>query len=125
MSTSSNHSRRNRFALVAGSALGLTALTGSTLILLSSGAGAASAGGLTHGTCSKGGTVTMQLQHGDPGRIEAGFEIDHAKVGNRKAAADGTFSVDRILRDLRGVDTLTGRARNLSSGQVCTVIARI
>jgi hypothetical protein len=142
MSTSSNHTRRSRTALMAGSALGLAALTGSTLVLLSPAAVAAPAGGLTHGTCSKGSTVTMQLQHSDPGRLEAGFEIDHAKVGsvwrvslthngaryflgNRTAAADGTFSVDRILRDLHSIDTVSGRARNLSTGQVCTVTARI
>jgi hypothetical protein len=142
MQSSSNLSRRNRAARVVGCTVGLAALTGSTLVLVSPAGGAVPAGGLTRGACSGRSTVTMQLQHGDPGRIEAGFEIDHARVGsvwrvrlthngvqyflgNRTAAHDGTFSVDRILRDLRGTDTVSGRARNLSNGQVCTVTARI
>ena len=131
-----------RIRLAAGTALALTALTGSALVLLPA-AGAGAATGLTYGHCTKGHVVTMQLQHGDPGLIEAGFEVDHAKVGSlwsvalahngvryytgtqKALAPDGTFSVDKILPDRAGIDTVTGYARNPTSGEVCTVTARI
>ncbi|HEY5151972.1 MAG TPA: hypothetical protein VIJ23_19600, partial [Mycobacterium sp.] len=54
-----------RIRLAAGTALALTALTGSALVLLPA-AGAGAATGLTYGHCTKGHVVTMQLQHGDP-----------------------------------------------------------
>jgi hypothetical protein len=135
-------STHRRIRLAVGTALALTALTG-TAAVLTPAAGAAPASGLTYGHCTKGHVVSMQLQHGDPGRIEAGFEVDHAKVGSlwrvavahngvryysgiqKALAPDGTFSVDRILLDRAGTDTVTGYAHNVASGEVCTVTARI
>ena len=96
---------------------------------------------LTRGTCTGGGTVTLELQHSDPGVLEAGFEVDHAKRGSvwrvrlvhngvayfsdRRTATGGTFSIDGVLTDRSGTDTISGRARNLATGQVCTVTGRI
>jgi hypothetical protein len=92
--------------------------------------------------CANGATVSLQLRHAD-GRIEAGFEVDHAKVnsvwrvrllhdgatyflGKRSAAApDGTLSVDRVLPNMAGVDTVSGSAYNLATGQVCRISGQI
>jgi hypothetical protein len=138
-STSTVNRRQIRY--VAGATITATALAGGAAILCASSADAATTA-LIHGSCSMGSTVSMQLQHSDPGRIDAGFEVDHAKVGStwrvrlqhdgvryflgtRTAAADGTFSVDRVLRNLPGPDTFTGHARNLASGEVCKVTGQI
>jgi hypothetical protein len=119
-----------------------TAVVTLTVPLAAAPVGAA-AGTLTTGHCTNGATVTLQLQHSDPGRIEAGFEIDHAKPGStwsvrlvhngaayfrgRRTAAvpGGTFSVDRVLSDLRGSDHVSGRAVNLATGAVCSVTAAV
>lgn len=107
-----------------------------------SAAGATSSRSLTPGTCTGQAAVTMQLQHSDPGKLEAGFEVNRAKPGSvwrvrlthngtayvsgkRTAGRDGSFSVDRVLPDLAGTDQFHGRATNISSGQVCTVTASI
>lgn len=72
--------------------------------------------------------------------LEAGFEVDRAKRGSvwrvrlahnggvyfnsRRTATGGTFSIDGVLTDRSGTDTISGRARNLATGQVCTVTGR-
>jgi len=119
------------------------ALATAGLVALTADAFAALAHTVPRGTCTLGGTVAMQLQHSDRGLLEAGFEVDQVKVGSvwrvhlvhngvtyftgRRAAAapDGTFSVDRVLTDRPGTDTVTGRARNTITGNTCTVAAHI
>src|SRR5689334_11005131 len=135
---------RRRIALSTLAAAGL--LTGAGVAVASTASASTSGGAapsaVTHGTCTNAAAVTMQLRKSDPGRIEAGFEIDHAKAGTvwairlkhnttayftgqRTTRAGGSLSVDRVLHNLPGTDTVSGRARNLSSGQVCTVSGRI
>jgi hypothetical protein len=109
-------------------------------IWAASAAGAAPTRSLTPGQCTGRATVTMQLQRSDPGKLEAGFEVNHAKPGSvwqvrlthngttyfsgqRSAGRDGSFSIDRVLPNRAGTDQFRGRATNLSSGQVCTVTA--
>src|SRR5689334_657883 len=84
MSTQLPASRtRRRVAVSALAAAGLLTGTGVAAAATAGAStpGAATASSLTRGTCSGASLVTMQLQKSDPGRIEAGFEIDHAKAG--------------------------------------------
>ena len=93
--------------------------------------------GLVIGHCTRGGTVTLQLQNSDPGLIEAGLEVDHVKAGgiwtvtltrNRVTYYRGTqradrttsFSVDRVLRAAR-TNLIAGTATNKASHDICTV----
>lgn len=136
--THTTHGRRIRLA--AGAAVAATALAGAALVIVPA-ANAAPSSGLTYGHCTKGHVVSLQLQHSDPGLIDSGFEVDLVKAGSlwsvalthngvsyysgtKKALAPGaTFSVDRVLPDRLGIDTVSGYARNLTTGEVCTVTA--
>lgn len=88
------------------------------------------------GSCS--GATDWKLKAGpEDGRIEVEGEIDSNRVGqvwswrlvhNGTVAATGTrttqapsgsFEVRRVVRDLRGTDTLVFRAVNTRSGEVC------
>lgn len=136
MQTRIRHTSRNQRLLAACAVAGLA----TTAVVVAAPAGAAPSN-LTRGTCSGHGIVTLQLQHSDPGRLEAGFEVDHVKAGSvwnvrlthngvayfngRRTAVGGTFSVDRVLIDQSGLDTISGRARNLATGQLCTVTGKI
>lgn len=134
--------RRRRIGLLAAGGTAVGALA--TGALMAGPAAAATApSSTTTNTCGNGTTVSMQLQHSDPGRIEAGFQIDRATINSlwrvhlthdgatyflrqRTAPApDGSFSVDRVLPNLSGIDTVSGTARNLATGQVCRVSGRI
>lgn len=121
-------------------AVGAAGALAAGTIWSASAAGATPARSLTPGKCTGPSTVTMQLQHSDPGKLEAGFEVNHAKSGGvwrvrlthngavyfsgkRSAGRDGSFSVDRVVTNLAGTDRFSGRATNISTGQVCTVTA--
>ncbi len=129
-----------RSALVGGGAV-VVALVGTMANAGSADAAAPSA--LVSGHCTARSTTSLQVQHSEPGKIEAGFEVDHARVGSQwkvrlthngvsyfvgrriARASGGTFSVDRVLPDLAGGDRITARARNLATGEVCTVAGTI
>ena len=132
-------SRRTRF-VVAASAVTVGALSVPTLAFASAAGAATTAQSLTPGTCTGSSSVTMQLQRTDLGKLEAGFEVDHARPGStwqitlrhngtvyfsgrRTAGRDGSFSVDRVVANGAGIDHFSGRAKNLASGQVCSVSA--
>lgn len=131
----------SRRRVAVGGTLAALALAGATTLVAPS-VQAATPNLLQRGTCSGRSVVTLQLAHSDPGIVEAGFQIDNARPGStwgivlthngltyfngvRRAAADGSFSVDRRLPDLAGRDTVSGRARNSTTGEVCTVSASI
>lgn len=132
--------RRIRYLAAAGACVAALASTGALIAVPAS--AATSPNTTTSRRCGPA-TISLQLQHSDPGRIEAGFEIDHATVnsvwrvhlrhngetyfrGQRTAAApDGSFSVDRVLPNLGGIDTVSGTARNVATGQVCAISGRV
>jgi hypothetical protein len=143
MSESSTKSPRRRRAVnftIAAVTVGAVAASGA-VIAVPAGASTPSKT-LVSRSCANGATVSLQLRHAD-GRIEAGFEVDHAKVnsvwrvhlvhdgatyflGKRSAAApDGTLSVDRVLPNMAGLDTVSGSAYNLATGQVCRISGQI
>ena len=114
------------------------ALAGMTLISVIPAANATTASSsLITGHCTKGGSVTLQLQHSDPGVIESGFEVDGVRTGSHwrvkltrnrvtyyssTTAADRThsFSIDRVLR-AASTNIIVGVARNTLTGNVCSV----
>jgi hypothetical protein len=134
-------SRRTRY--LTATAAGVTAIAAAGALLAVPAWAASSPSTMSTSGCANGARVSLQLQHSDPGRIEAGFEVNHATInsvwrvqlthdgssyflGRRTAAApDGSFSVDRVLPNLRGTDTVRGTARNLATGQVCTISGHI
>ena len=120
---------------------GLTLAAGLTL------SGAAPAGAsdndvIRTGSCSGSSDWKVKAKH-DDGRLEFEGEVDSNKVGqtwrwrmvhNGSVSARGTattkapsgsFSVERRLVNLRGVDTLVFRARNVRSDEVCRGSVRI
>ena len=134
-----SHHRLTRPATVLVS-LGAAGALAAGAVWSASAASAAPARSLTPGHCTGSAAVTMQLQHSDPGKLEAGFEINQAKPGSvwrvrlthngatyfsgqRSAGRDGSFSVDHVVPNLGGTDQFRGRATNVGSGQICTVTA--
>jgi len=98
--------------------------------------------GLHYGKCTGHGIVALNLQNSDPGYLESGFEVDGMRPGGlwsvllthdgavyyrgtAKVLADGSFSIDKVVRNLAGVDRFAGTARNRTTGQVCTVSATL
>jgi hypothetical protein len=127
--------RRRVGALAAAGAVAATAAIAGPAV-----ASRAGTPGIHYGRCTGHGTVALNLQNSDPGYLEAGFEIDGMRPGSlwtvalshdgalyyRGTAAvlpDGSFSIDKVMRNLPGVDRFTGTARNRTTGEVCTVSA--
>lgn len=143
MSTKQSRTRRYGLSrpatvLIALGAAG--ALTAGAIWSLPAAGAATPTQSLAPGKCTGPAAATMQLQRSDPGKLEAGFEVNHATPGSvwrlrlthngtayfsgqRSAGRDGSFSIDRVVPNLAGTDQFRGRATNLSSGQVCTVTA--
>lgn len=135
-------SPRRRVGYAVGAGVLTVGLLGGTVAAAAS-AGAAAAAPTVTGTCSSGGTkVFMTAQNSDPGLLEASFEVDHAQAGSvwnvtlrhdgvvyykhaRTAAGDGSFSVDRVLTNLAGIDRFSGRAVNTATGAICTVSTQL
>lgn len=142
MSEQATPTRRRRLGYLAAAGAGAAALATTGVLIAGPASAATSASATTTSSCGNA-TVSLQLQHSDTGRIEAGFEIDHAKInsvwrihlmhngatyfrGQRTAAGpDGSLSVDRVLPNLSGLDTVSGTARNLATGRVCQISGRI
>ncbi|MFL5737742.1 MAG: hypothetical protein ACJ76P_10425 [Actinomycetota bacterium] len=94
------------------------------------------------GTCTGNSTAKIKLSK-DDGRIEVEFEVDQNKVGDTwrvklsdngdrffsgtrtTQAPSGSFEVRKRTNDATGTDTIRARARNLSTGEVCTATASI
>jgi len=94
------------------------------------------------GTCTGNSTAKIKLSK-DDGRIEVEFEVDQNKVGDTwrvklshngdrffsgtrtTQAPSGSFELRKLTNDAAGTDTIRARARNLSTGEVCTATASI
>ena len=93
------------------------------------------------GSCGSGATSKLKLK-ADDGRIEAEFEVDRNRSGERwrvtfaragrvlvrtharTAGRSGSFSVERRLRNLDGADRITARGVG-PSGLTCTATATL
>jgi hypothetical protein len=93
------------------------------------------------GSCGPGATSKLKLK-ADDGRIEAEFEVDRNRGGERwkvtfaragavlvrtharTAGRSGSFSVERRLSDLDGADRITARGVG-PSGLTCTATATL
>jgi len=93
------------------------------------------------GTCTGAAMSKLKLKE-ENGRIEVEFEVDQNVNGRRLGvtlkwngvrvfrgirttrAPSGSFEVRRLVADRAGRETITGRARALSGGQLCTARAR-
>ena len=122
------------------------ALAGVAVAALFAGAAPASAddGGrvLRTGACTGSAHWKLKAKH-DDGRIETEAEVDSNRNGqkwrwrivhNGSVSARGTattrppsgsYDVERRLVNFRGRDTITFRARNIRSGQVCRGTVRL
>jgi hypothetical protein len=94
------------------------------------------------GTCTKASTSKISVKH-DNGRIEAEFEVDSNRVGQRwnvvmkdngvtvfsgvriTTAPSGSFRVERLIANRAGTDTIVATARNAATGETCTARASI
>ena len=94
------------------------------------------------GKCSMSSTWKLKLKK-DDGRIETEFEVDQNVVGdtwrvtlkhngNRffrdrrtTKAPSGSFEVNKSVNDAAGKDTISARARNLSTDELCKAQASI
>ena len=98
--------------------------------------------GLHYGRCTGHGIVSMNLQYSDPGYLEAGFEVDGMRAGSlwsvvlrhdgaiyyngvARVLPDGSFSIDKVVRNLPRTDVFAGWARNRTTGEICTVSAAL
>ena len=75
------------------------------------------------GSCSAGAQWKLKAKH-DDGRIEAEFEVDSNRVGQRwlvRIADNGVlaFTVERRIANRRGADHIRAVARQPRTGQRC------
>lgn len=89
------------------------------------------------GTCSGNSTWKLKAKPEDGGRIGVEFEVDSNKNGQTwkvtlkddgtafwsgtrtTLAPSGSFSVEKLTKNLAGTDNLVGRATNPATGEVC------
>ena len=90
------------------------------------------------GTCTVRSTSKIKVKEEDGGRLEVELEVDQNRNGQRwgvvlkrngsvvartsalTKAPSGSFSVQRLIGDRAGADTVTGVARNIGTGETCT-----
>jgi hypothetical protein len=90
------------------------------------------------GTCTVRSTSKIKVKEEDGGRLEVEFEVDQNRKGQKwgvvlkrngsvvartsalTKAPSGSFSVQRLIGDRAGADTVTGVARNTDTGETCT-----
>jgi hypothetical protein len=90
------------------------------------------------GTCTVRSTSKIKVKEEDGGRLEVEFEVDQNRNGQKwgvvlkrngsvvartsalTKAPSGSFSVERLIGDRAGADTVTGVARNTNTGETCT-----
>lgn len=125
---STNRTRRTTAAL----ALTATALVGGVLV---AGPADAKAGRITKsGSCTAGGTWKLKAAP-ENGRIEVEYEVNArsgqqwkvvikdngvVRVNTTKTTVAGAFHVRKVVTNLGGTDVITARARNLTTGSVCS-----
>ena len=115
--------------------LGLAALMAATLASASP-ALAKDGDVIKAGPCSRNSDWKLKLSP-ENGRIEVDFEVDQDVAGDTwrvvlrhngnvffrgtrtTLAPSGSFEVHRVVNNLAGPDTITGRARNLRTDEVC------
>ncbi|HEY9828900.1 MAG TPA: hypothetical protein V6D19_26070 [Stenomitos sp.] len=91
---------------------------------------------ITTGTCSVSSTWKLKASP-ENGKIEIEFEVDQGKVGqtwsnvirrngvivfrgNRiTQGASGSYTIRKVISNAPGDDSITARAKNLSTGEVC------
>ena len=94
------------------------------------------------GTCSRASVSKLAVKH-DDGLIEAQFEVDSNRVGQRwnvvmkdngvtvfsgvrtTTAPSGSFEVDRRIPNRAGTDTIVASAKNPATGESCVARASI
>jgi hypothetical protein len=94
------------------------------------------------GVCTASSTSKLTLKHED-GRIEAEFEVDSNRVGQRwnvvmkdngvivfsgartTTAPSGSFEVERLIPNRAGTDAIVASAKNPASGESCVARASI
>jgi hypothetical protein len=130
--------RRTR-VIAGGSAIVMAA----AMLAVPAGTLARGGGGIVHaGTCTAASTSKIKI-HPDDGRIQVEFEVDQNRVGKTwnvrlvhngnvfftgkrvTQAPSGSFEVRKFTGNRAGTDTITGRATNPASGEVCTATASI
>jgi hypothetical protein len=90
------------------------------------------------GTCTVRSTSKIKVKEEDRGRLGVEFEVDQNRNGQKwgvvlkrngavvartsalTRAPSGSFSVERLIGDRAGADTVTGVARNTGTGETCT-----
>jgi hypothetical protein len=90
------------------------------------------------GTCTVRSTSKIKVKEEDGGRLEVELEVDQNRNGQKwgvvlkrngavvartsalTKAPSGSFSVQRLIGDRAGADTVTGVARNAGTGETCT-----
>jgi hypothetical protein len=133
-------------AIVTGGAVSAGAVGSDDAIAHSRGGGGDDNGGsaarnreVRHaGTCTVRSTSKIKVKQEDGGRLEVEFEVDQNRNGQRwgvvlksngsvvartsalTKAPSGSFSVQRLIGDRAGADTVTGVARNAGTGETCT-----
>jgi hypothetical protein len=93
------------------------------------------------GTCTLRSTAKIKVKDEDGGRLEVELEVDQNRNGQkwgvvlrrngavvvrtsaRTRAPSGSFSLERLIADRAGADTVTGVARNAETGETCTARA--
>jgi hypothetical protein len=94
------------------------------------------------GVCTASSTSKLTLKH-DNGRIDAQFEVDSNRAGQRwnvvmkdngvivfsgvrtTTAPSGSFEVERLIANLAGADTIVASAKNPATGESCVARAAI
>jgi hypothetical protein len=90
------------------------------------------------GTCTVRSTSKIKVKEEDGARLQVEFEVDQNRNGQKwgvvlkrngavvartsalTKAPSGSFSVERLIGDRAGADTVTGVARNTGTGETCT-----
>ena len=122
--------------------IALTGVIAASFLALAPAAIAKDGDVIRQGTCTGNSTAKIKLSP-ENGRIEVEFEVDQNKVGDTwrvklrhngvefftgtrtTQAPSGSFEVRKVVDNAAGTDTVRARARNLSTGEVCTASASI
>ena len=120
----------------------MSALALGTIVSLPAYAHDADDGVRRPGVCTGSSTSKVTLKHED-GRIEAEFEVDSNRVGQRwnvvirdngvivfsgartTTAPSGSFEVERLIPNRAGTDAVVASAKNPATGESCVARASI
>jgi DUF4097 and DUF4098 domain-containing protein YvlB len=125
-----------------------TLSVGTLMVLAAPGIAQASSGSgggdevRVNGVCTASSSSKLKIKT-DNGQIETEFEVDQNVVGDTwrvrvtdngtvvargkkvTVAPSGSFTFRRRIPNLAGTDTVTARAKNLTTGEVCTATASL